>query len=315
MRNPIFTSIGILSAATALVCSAASTWETEWEQAMEKAKKSGQPVLVDFTGSDWCPGCIYLRKRIFDTEPFAKYEAEHQFILLELDFPKKPGKISMEKLKFHEKLMHHYAISSFPTVLLMDGNGAPYAKMLSASKTPEEYLKRLDAARETRTKFKEAVAAATSLQGNAKLEQLVKALRILPEELQSHHKDLIAEIASLDPQDKYGFNKRAKVAAELEKQRNMYEQFCQKYAGKISPADVQASRAEAMQMLEKGNLLPSIRLEVAKFISDGYALERNLPKALGYLEIARDSDPESKAAKRLQPWIDNMKNIIQQEQK
>jgi hypothetical protein len=42
-------------------------------------------------------------------------------------------------------------------------------------------------------------------------------------------------------------------------------------------------------------------------------LERNLPKALEYLEIARDADPESQAAKKLEPWIDNMRKHINQE--
>lgn len=313
MRFPFFVLTSIFSA-TALIGTAAPSWETDWNQAMEKATKSGQPVLVDFTGSDWCPGCIYLRKHIFDTETFAKYAEDHQLMMLELDFPRTPGKMPLEKLKSHEKLMHHYGISSFPTVVLMDGNGVPYAKMLSASKTPEEYIKRVDSARETRSKFKKAVTAAAPLQGKEKLEQLIKALHIIPEELQPHHKDLIAEIATLDPEDHYGFNKKATIAAALEKQTVMFEQFCKKYAGKNTPADIQASRKEALQMIEKGDLLPSIRLHVAKYISDGYALERNFSKTLEYLEIARDSDPESKEAKRLQRWIDHMKqNILNQE--
>lgn len=63
----------------------------------------------------------------------------------------------------------------------------------------------------------------------------------------------------------------------------------------------------------KKDTLPPIRLKIAKYISDGYTLERNLPKALEYLEIARDADPESQAAKKLEPWIDNMRKHINQE--
>ena len=106
-------------------------------------------MLTDFTGSDWCPGCIHLRKNIFDTDAFAKYAADHQFVLLELDFPKAAGKMPPEQLKFHEELMRRYGVSSFPSVLLMEGNGAPYAKIVGATRTPEEYLKKLEAAGET----------------------------------------------------------------------------------------------------------------------------------------------------------------------
>ena len=72
-------------------------------------------------------------------------------------------------------------------------------------------------------------------------------------------------------------------------------------------------KGDARQMLEKKDTLPPIRLKIAKYISDGYTLERNLPKALEYLEIARDADPESQAAKKLEPWIDNMRKHINQE--
>ena len=184
---------------------------------------------------------------------------------------------------------------------------------MGATRTPEEYLKKLEAAGETRRKLKEAVAAAQPLKGKEKLEQLVKALNVLPEDLQPFQKELIAEISALDPEDRYGFGKKSEKAAAMEKQRLMWEQFCQKYSGRISAEETRAGREEALQMLEKKDTLPPIRLKVAKYISDGYVLEHNLPKALEYLEIARDADPESQAAKKLEPWIDNMRKHINQE--
>lgn len=148
-------------------------------------------------------------QNIFDTDAFVKYAADHQFVLLELDFPKAAGKMPPEQLKFHEELMRRYGVSSFPSVLLMEGNGAPYAKIVGATRTPEEYLKKLEAAGETRRKLKETVAAAQPLKGKEKLEQLVKALNVLPEDLQPFQKGLIAEISALDPEDKYGFAKKS----------------------------------------------------------------------------------------------------------
>lgn len=157
MKNSFFSVLGVLSLASAVVCSASPVWETDWSKALEKAGKSGQPVLVDFTGSDWCPGCIYLRKNIFDTDAFAKYAGDNHLVLVELDFPRTEGKMPPEQLKFHEELMRRYGISVFPSVLMMEGNGAPYAKIVGPSRTVEEYLKKLEAAGETRLKLKEAV--------------------------------------------------------------------------------------------------------------------------------------------------------------
>ena len=313
MKNSFFSVLGVLSLASAVVCSASPVWETDWSKALEKAGKSGQPVLVDFTGSDWCPGCIYLRKNIFDTDAFAKYAEDNNFMLVELDFPRTEGKMPPEQLKFHEELMRRYGISVFPSVLMMEGNGAPYAKIVGPSRTVEEYLKKLAAAGETRLKLKEAVAAARALEGKEKLEKLVQAIKLLPEDLQPYQKELIAEISALDPEDKYGFAGKAEKAVTLAAQRLMMEQFYKKHAGPFSAEKVRAGQEEALQMLEKRDLLPAIRLEIAKYVSDGYALERNYPKALEYLNMARDADPESPAAKKLEPWINNMQKIINKE--
>lgn len=313
MKNSFFPVLGVLSLASAVVCSASPVWETDWNKALEKAGKSGQPVLVDFTGSDWCPGCIYLRKNIFDTDAFAKYAEDNNFVLVELDFPRTEGKMPPEQLKFHEELMRRYGISVFPSVLMMEGNGAPYAKIVGPSRTVEEYLKKLAAAGETRLKLKEAVAAARALEGKEKLEKLVQAIKLLPEDLQPYQKELIAEISALDPEDKYGFAGKAEKAVTLAAQRLMMEQFYKKHAGPFSAEKIRAGQEEALQMLEKRDLLPPIRLEIAKYVSDGYALERNYHKALEYLNMARDADPESPAAKKLEPWINNMQKIINKE--
>lgn len=309
MKNSFFSVLGVLSLASAVVCSASPVWETDWSKALEKAGKSGQPVLVDFTGSDWCPGCIYLRKNIFDTDAFAKYAEDNNFVLVELDFPRTEGKMPPEQLKFHEELMRRYGISVFPSVLMMEGNGAPYAKIVGPSRTVEEYLKKLAAAGETRLKLKEAVAAARALEGKEKLEKLVQAIKLL----QPYQKELIAEISALDPEDQYGFAGKAEKAVTLAAQRLMMEQFYKKHAGPFSAEKIRAGQEEALQMLEKRDLLPAIRLEIAKYVSDGYALERNYPKALEYLNMARDADPESPAAKKLEPWINNMQKIINKE--
>lgn len=278
MKNSFFSVLGVLSLASAVVCSASPVWETDWSKALEKAGKSGQPVLVDFTGSDWCPGCIYLRKNIFDTDAFAKYAEDNNFVLVELDFPRTEGKMPPEQLKFHEELMRRYGISVFPSVLMMEGNGAPYAKIVGPSRTVEEYLKKLEAAGETRLKLKEAVAAARALEGKEKLEKLVQAIKLLPEDLQPYQKELIAEISALDPEDKYGFAGKAEKAVTLAAQRLMMEQFYKKHAGPFSAEKVRAGQEEALQMLEKRDLLPPIRLEIAKYVSDGYAAGAHYPR-------------------------------------
>ncbi len=306
MKIPFFPALAVFPLAAVMVSAAAPVWETNLEQALKKAAGSGRPVLVDFTGSDWCPGCIYLRKNIFDTEAFANYAEGKNFMLVELDFPRTAGKMPPEQLKLHEELMRRYGISVFPSVLLMEADGAPYAKIVGACKTAEEYLQKLEDAGKTRLKLKEDVAAARTLEGKEKLEKLVQAIRLLPKDLQPLQKELIAEISALDPEDKYGFAGEAEKAVVMAAQRLMMEEFYKKHAGAFSADKIPAGREEALQMLDRKDILPAIRLEIAKYISDGYAMERNYPKALEYLKMARDADPESREARKLEPWIGNM---------
>lgn len=100
--------------------------------------------------------------------------------------------------------------------------------------------------------MKEAVAAAQPLKGKEKLEQLVKALNVLPEDLQPFQKELIAEISALDPEDRYGFGKKSEKAAAMEKQRLMWEQFCQKYSGRISAEETRAAGRKHCRCWRKG---------------------------------------------------------------
>jgi thiol:disulfide interchange protein len=55
----------------ALSALAAPEWLTDLDAAKAQGVKEGKPVLVDFTGSDWCPPCKALHKNVFMSEEFA----------------------------------------------------------------------------------------------------------------------------------------------------------------------------------------------------------------------------------------------------
>ncbi|HAN41599.1 MAG TPA: thioredoxin, partial [Candidatus Cloacimonas sp.] len=63
-------------------------WLTDYDQAMTVAKESDLPVLINFSGSDWCIWCQKLEEEVFDKEEFKAY-AEENLVLLNLDFPRK----------------------------------------------------------------------------------------------------------------------------------------------------------------------------------------------------------------------------------
>ncbi|MFR1412457.1 MAG: thioredoxin family protein [Akkermansia sp.] len=137
-----------LSLAVAPATLAAPVWEIDFNKGLETARDGNRTVMVEFTGSDWCPPCKYLRSTILDSPEFANYAERNKLVLVELDFPRTPGKISKELMKEREDIMRRYGVTGFPTVMLMDGTGAPYARIVGPTKTAPEYLEKLTKAQD-----------------------------------------------------------------------------------------------------------------------------------------------------------------------
>jgi len=88
---------------------------------MVQAKAQDKIVLLDFTGSDWCPWCIKFRKEVLDSRKFRQY-AKDYVVPVELDFPRKK-EISDDLKKSNVALKEKYQIKGFPTLVLLDENG------------------------------------------------------------------------------------------------------------------------------------------------------------------------------------------------
>ncbi len=96
-------------------------WMTDFSAAQKLAEKTKKPMLVDFTGSDWCPWCIRLDKEVFAQKAFQEYAAAN-LILVKIDFPRGIRQSDAVK-KQNQKLAEKYGIRGFPTVLLINGDG------------------------------------------------------------------------------------------------------------------------------------------------------------------------------------------------
>ncbi|MCW5867824.1 MAG: thioredoxin family protein [Candidatus Eremiobacteraeota bacterium] len=112
-----------------LLCSglaSAETWLTSWDQAAAESKKSGKPILMDFTGSDWCIWCQRLKGEVFETPEFKAWAAKN-VVLLELDYPRSTPQAEAVK-KQNAELAKKYSIQGYPTVLFVDATGTVLGK-------------------------------------------------------------------------------------------------------------------------------------------------------------------------------------------
>lgn len=109
----------VLTAATVLA--AGEGWLTDAKAAQTQAKKDGKFVLLDFTGSDWCPPCIKLHKEVIDSAEFKTF-AKKSLVPVELDFPRKK-QLPADLKKTNNALKDKYKIEGFPTLILLNGEG------------------------------------------------------------------------------------------------------------------------------------------------------------------------------------------------
>lgn len=90
----------------------------EPEEAFKLSNESQKPLLMIFSGSDWCAPCIRLNDTVLTNEQFQHYASDH-FILLKVDFPQRK-KLDQAKQKENENLADKYnPKGQFPHILLL----------------------------------------------------------------------------------------------------------------------------------------------------------------------------------------------------
>ena len=95
-----------------------SYWITDYDKAFELAESSGKPVLIYFTGSDWCLWCRKFDQTVFDSSICVK-ELPELAVPLKLDFPQRRRLAPREGRRNKAAQVRHDA-EEIPTVILYD---------------------------------------------------------------------------------------------------------------------------------------------------------------------------------------------------
>ncbi len=89
-------------------------WLVNLDDAYAISKKTGKPIMANFTGSDWCGWCKRLTASVFSKPEFQSW-AEKNVVLLELDFPRRkqiPSNIQQQNFN----LQRAFQVTGYPTV-------------------------------------------------------------------------------------------------------------------------------------------------------------------------------------------------------
>jgi thioredoxin-related protein len=127
-----------------LFCSVLGTaqdWHKDYSDALEQAKAEDKPIVLVFSGSDWCAPCKKLDKDIWTSEEFKKFSSE-KYVLYRADFPrKKVNQLPQEQLNQNKELAERYNTKGYyPLVLVLDKSEQVLGKTGYQKISPKAYI-------------------------------------------------------------------------------------------------------------------------------------------------------------------------------
>jgi protein disulfide-isomerase len=90
------------------------TWHTDVNKAIEISVKQKKPLMLFFTGSDWCGWCVRLQNEVFKKSEFVAW-AKKNVVLVELDFPRKT-QLDPKIMQQNAQLQQIFQVQGYPTV-------------------------------------------------------------------------------------------------------------------------------------------------------------------------------------------------------
>ncbi len=116
-------------------------WTMDFDAAKELASEKKLPLLLNFTGSDWCGWCKLMDKNVFAQKPWQEF-ASSNVLLVTLDFPKDKSIVPEKYVKRNEELKNQFSVRGFPTYVILDTDGETKIGQLGAGreKTPDSFI-------------------------------------------------------------------------------------------------------------------------------------------------------------------------------
>ncbi len=149
----LFTALATTALATDVAKEGAEPgkWTMDFDAATKLAKEKNLPILINFTGSDWCGWCKLMDELVFAKEEWQQYAASN-LVLVTIDFPNDKSIVPEKWTERNEQLSEKWEIRGYPTYVLLDSEGATEIARLGASRnaTPESFIQEVKDALQSR---------------------------------------------------------------------------------------------------------------------------------------------------------------------
>ena len=114
-------------------------WTQDLDAAKKLAKETGHPLLLNFTGSDWCGWCMRMNEQVFSTMEW-KYYAKNNLVLVTIDFPQKNSLVPANFAMRNSALQRYYKIKGYPTYILLSSDGRELGRLVGGCHPLQNFI-------------------------------------------------------------------------------------------------------------------------------------------------------------------------------
>jgi len=181
-------------------------WTMDFEAARKVAVEKKLPILINFTGSDWCGWCKHMDKEVFSQEAWIAY-AKENLMLVWIDFPKDKGLVPEKYVSRNKALSELFGIEGYPAYIILDSDGKNQLGQLGADQeiNPALFIARLKGVLKNRAseveKLLNTLPEKTAQEYRItakKLEDTRTELKALEDSYKKKNADLHAQIESTE---------------------------------------------------------------------------------------------------------------------
>ena len=120
-------------------------WTQDYDAAVALAKTNNLPLMLNFTGSDWCGWCKLMDRQVFSTKEWEAW-AKENIVLAFIDFPQKKSLVPEKYVDRNKDLSKKYGVRGYPTYVVVDPENGKSIGRLGASRdaAPKKFIAELE---------------------------------------------------------------------------------------------------------------------------------------------------------------------------
>jgi hypothetical protein len=228
---------------------------------------------------------------------------------VELDFPQDKSKLSKEVQDQNAALQKQFSIRGYPTIVLADAQGRPYAQTGYQPGGADAYVKHLDELQQVKVKRDTAWKKAETAKGAEKAKLLAEGLKALDTDLAAtHYKPVIDEITKLDPADETGVGGAMTFKSDLAAMNTKLQEG--------EPPSGAAARKTANEFIAAHpKITPQQKQETLLGLLNFYRPPNDNETVLKLMEEVKALDPQSESGQRANSILESVKKMIEQSEK